>query len=557
MVDADSSRTTVDVVVVGAGFGGMFMLHRLRGMGLSARAFERGSGVGGTWYWNRYPGARCDIESMEYSYQFDDDLQQEWSWTERFAPQPEILEYANHVADRYSLRDDIEFDTERAVGDLRRGRRPLDGDGRRSERRARGDRAVRGDGHRMPVVGQHAGVPRPRLVRGRDLPHRPLAAAGRRLHRQARRGDRHRVVGRAVDPDHRRAGRPAHGVPAHRGLRRPGRERTARSGRGAGRSRPATREFREANSQQVPAFGSRTPANEQLAGEATPEERQAEFERRWHQGGLTFLGAFGDLLIDPASNDLAAEFVRSKIREIVDDPAVAELLSPHTLIGAKRLCLGTNYYETYNRPNVELVDVGSTPISAITPTGVQVGDRSYDVDVIVLATGFDAMTGSLLAVDIRGRDGLPLQEAWHAGPRTFLGLEIPGFPNLFTVSGPGSPSVLTNMMVSIEHHVNWIADCIAYLRDNSKQTIEARPESADQWVEYVNAVAAFTVYPVGQLVVPRRQHPRQAPHLHAADRLPALRRAVHRHRREGLRRLRPHLTSDTTPPPNVRRKLAP
>ena len=176
-------------------------------------------------------------------------------------------------------------------------------------------------------------------------------------------------------------------------------------------------------------------------------------------------------------------------------PAVAELLSPHTLIGAKRLCLGTNYYETFNRPNVTLVDVSETPISAITPTGVQVGDRSYDVDVIVLATGFDAMTGSLLAVDIRGRDGQPLREAWHAGPRTYLGLEIPGFPNLFTVSGPGSPSVLTNMMVSIEHHVNWIADCIGYLRDNGKQTIEALPESADMWVDYVNAVAAFTVYP--------------------------------------------------------------
>ena len=494
MADADVNRTTVDVVVVGAGFGGMFMLHRLRELGLSARGFERGSGVGGTWYWNRYPGARCDIESMEYSYQFDDDLQQQWSWSERFAPQPEILEYANHVADRYSLRDDIEFDTDvrSASFDESTGRWTVTVDGPGGRHEVSAQFVVMATGclssantPEFPGIESFEGEtyhtgrwPQ----QGVDFTGKRVAVIGtgssgvQSIPIIAEQADQLTVFQRTA----------TYVVPAANAPLDPAEEQEVKASYAA---------FRAANSQQVPAFGSRTPANEQMAAEATPEERQAEFERRWQKGGLTFLGAFGDLLIDPASNDLCAEFVRSKIREIVDDPAVAELLSPHTLIGAKRLCLGTDYYETYNRPDVSLVDVGSTPISAITPTGVQVGDQTYDVDVIVFATGFDAMTGSLLAVDIRGRDGLSLHEAWHAGPRTYLGLEIPGFPNLFTVSGPGSPSVLTNMMVSIEHHVNWIADCIAYLRDNNKQTIEALPESADQWVEYVNAVAAFTVYP--------------------------------------------------------------
>ncbi|MGZ4694706.1 MAG: flavin-containing monooxygenase [Acidimicrobiales bacterium] len=499
MVHADSNGQVdqvdqVDVAIVGAGFAGMFMLHRLREMGLSARGFERGSGVGGTWYWNRYPGARCDIESMEYSYQFDDDLQQEWSWSERFAPQAEILEYANHVADRYDLRDDIQFDTtvQSATFDEDADRWTVKLSGPNGEREVSSQFVVMATGclssantPDFPGLDSFEGEtyhtgrwPQ----EGVDFTGKRVAVIGtgssgvQSIPIIAEQADQLTVFQRTA----------AFVVPAANAPLDPTEEQEVKA---------HYAEFRAANSQQVPAFGSRTPANEQLAAEATPEERQSEFERRWEQGGLTFLGAYGDLLIDPVANDMAAEFVRSKIREIVDDPAVADLLSPHTLIGAKRLCLGTDYYETYNRPNVSLVDVSSTPITAITPSGVQVGDQTYDVDVIVFATGFDAMTGSLLAVDIRGRDGLTLREAWHAGPRTYLGLEIPGFPNLFTVSGPGSPSVLTNMMVSIEHHVNWIADCIGYLRDNGKQTIEALPESADQWVEYVNAVAAFTVYP--------------------------------------------------------------
>ena len=494
MVDADSSRATVDVVIVGAGFGGMFMLHRLRGMGLSAQVFERGGGVGGTWYWNRYPGARCDVESMEYSYQFDDELQQQWSWTERFAPQAEILDYANHVADRFELRDDIEFDTrvESATFDESSGRWTVRASGPDGSREVSSQFVVMATGCLSSAnTPDFAGIDSfegetyhtGRWPQGGvDFTGKRVAVIGtgssgvQSIPIIAEQADQLTVFQRTA----------SYVVPAANAPLDPAEEREIKA---------HYAEFREANSQQVVAFGSRTPGNELPAGEATAEERQAEFEMRWQRGGLPFLGAYGDLIVEPSANEMAADFVKAKIREIVDDPDTAELLCPKTLIGCKRLCLGTNYYETFNRPDVSLVDVSETPITEITPTGVRVGDRTYDVDVIVFATGFDAMTGALLSIDIEGRDGLSLQDAWHAGPRTYLGLEIPGFPNLFTVSGPGSPSVLTNMIVSIEHHVNWIADCIGYLRDNHKQTIEALPESADMWVEYVNAIASFTLYP--------------------------------------------------------------
>src|SRR6185436_20061526 len=225
------------------------------------------------------------------------------------------------------------------------------------------------------------------------------------------------------------------------------------------------------------------------------DERIDVYEARWEEGGLPFLGAFIDLLFSPDANETAAEFVRTKIRETVRDPKVAELLSPKTVIGCKRLCVDTGYYETFNKPTVELVDVSETPISEITPNGLRVGDRAFEVDAIVYATGFDAMTGALLSIDIRGRDGQSLRDAWDAGPRTYLGLGTVGFPNFFTISGPGSPSVLTNMIVSIEQHVNWITDCIAYMRENGHDYIEATPDAQDAWVGFVNAVADFTLFP--------------------------------------------------------------
>jgi cyclohexanone monooxygenase len=243
------------------------------------------------------------------------------------------------------------------------------------------------------------------------------------------------------------------------------------------------------------AFGSNYPRNETPALSVGEEERANAFEKRWQHGGLFFLGAFGDLIFSTAANGTAASFVREKIRQTVRDPAVAKLLEPSQVIGCKRLCLDSGYYETFNKPNVTLVDIRNAPIEAITPGGLRTGGREYELDAIVLATGFDAMTGALFAIDIRGRDGVALREKWRDGPRTYLGLGTAGFPNLFTVSGPGSPSVLTNMLVSIEQHVNWISDCIAFMRSHGHARIEAHAAAEDAWVAHVNSVAERTIYP--------------------------------------------------------------
>ena len=493
MSDSVTSAPTdrFDAVIVGAGFAGMYMLHRLRQQGMTARVLEAGSGVGGTWYWNRYPGARCDVDSMEYSYQFSEELQQDWEWTERFAAQPEILRYAEHVADRFDLRRDIAFAT-RVTGaafDEHAGRWTVRTD--RGEELS-GQFLIMATGclsstntPDFPGLDTFAGD----VFHTGRWPTDGVAFAGRRVG----------VIGtgssgvqsipiiaaqaEALTVFQRTA---AWVVPARNEPLDPDVQAAIKA------DYPA---FREANSQMIVAFGSRYPSNDVSVLAVDPDEQQRQLEARWNHGGLQFMGAFNDLMFDLAANAVAADFVRAKIHEIVDDPAVADLLSPDTLIGCKRLCLGTDYYETYNRPNVTLVDVGTEPIAEIVPGGVRVGDEVHELDTLVLATGFDAMTGALAAIDIRGRDGLALRDAWSAGPRTYLGLGVVGFPNLFTISGPGSPSVLTNMVVSIEQHVDWIAGCTAHLRDQGLATIEATLPAQDAWVEFVNAVAGMTLYP--------------------------------------------------------------
>ena len=485
---ADSS---VDLIIVGAGFAGLYMLHRARGLGLRARVFEAGDGVGGTWYWNRYPGARCDVESLEYSYQFSDDLQQQWHWTERFAPQPEILKYANHVADRFDLRRDIAFETRVTEAHF-------------DEASARWQvRTDRGDAVSSQFVVMATGclssTNLPRFAGLEDFqgeryhtgewPHQPVDFTGKRV----------AVIGtgssaiQSIPIIARQAAsltvfqRTANfSIPAYNAPLDPAHEAAIKA------EYPA---FRARNSQMMAGFGSSLPRNEAPALAATPEERRRRFDERWNRGGLGFTGAFNDLMTSREANDLAAEYVRERIRAIVEDPATAELLAPRQVIGCKRICVDSGYYETFNLPQVKLVDISTGGIEAITATGVKAGGQEYPVDCIVFATGFDAMTGSLLKIDIRGRDGLALREAWRAGPRTYLGLNVAGFPNLFTVSGPGSPSVLTNMIVSIEQHVNWIADCIAWLRAGGRRTIEAEPQAQDAWVGHVNAVADTTLYP--------------------------------------------------------------
>ena len=486
-----SDGSDFDVVIVGAGFAGMYMLHRARGMGFSARVIEAGSGVGGTWYWNRYPGARCDVESMEYSYQFSEELQQEWEWTERYASQPEILEYANHVADRFELRRDMQFGTRvhsavydegacrwtitTDTGDVLSGQFLIMATGCLSSARIPD----------FPGLGSFVGDT---YHTGR-WPHEGVDFTGKRVG----------VIGtgssgiQSIPIIARQASAltvfqrtASYSIPARNGPIDEEERRAIKA------DYPG---FRARNSTMQTAIGSRLPISESSALAVTDEERAKTYEERWEHGGLPFLGAYVDLLIDPDANDTAAEFVRAKIKQIVQDPEVAELLAPKTVIGCKRLCVDTGYFDTFNRDHVELVDVSETPVGEITPRGLRVGDREFELDCIVFATGFDAMTGALLSIDIRGRDGRSLQEAWAEGPRTQLGLGVVGFPNLFTISGPGSPSVLTNMIVSIEQHVRWIADCIGYLRDNRYQCIEATPEAQDAWVSYVNMIADFTLFP--------------------------------------------------------------
>jgi cyclohexanone monooxygenase len=484
-------RPQVDVAIVGAGFAGLYMLHRARQLGQSARAVEAGGDVGGTWFWNRYPGARCDVESMEYSYGFDEELQQEWEWSERYAPQPEILAYARHVAERYDLRRDIRFDTRvtSAAFDEASSTWTVTTD-RGSPIVARFVVMATGclSAANIPAIDGAGSFAGPSYHTGR-WPHEGVDFTGQRVG----------VIGTgssAVQSIPLIAEQAAHltvfqrtptyTVPAWNGPLDPA-ERAEIKADYAG--------LRAANRLTASAFGARQPRNDVSALSVSAEERQAEYERRWKVGGLTFLGAYNDLLLDEAANATAREFVVGKLREIVHDPEVADKLVPDQVIGCKRLCVDSGYWATFNRPNVTLVDLRASPIDAITPEGIRTSDGHHPLDALVYATGFDAMTGALARIDVRGREGLRLADAWSAGPRTYLGLAVAGFPNLFVVTGPGSPSVLANMMEAIQQHVDWIGDCIEHLRAAGHTTIEAMPEAQDGWVDHVNGVAGLTLFP--------------------------------------------------------------
>jgi cation diffusion facilitator CzcD-associated flavoprotein CzcO len=490
VISASSTRDEFDALIVGAGLAGVYMLHRLRALGFSARVYEAGSGVGGTWFWNRYPGARCDVESMDYSYSFSEELQQEWRWSERYAAQPEILAYINHVADRFDLRRDIEFNTRviEAVFDEANGRWSISTD--------RGERVSAQFCIMATGCLSAAQIPRfPGLetfegdkYHTGHWPHEGVDFAGRRV----------AVIGTgssAIQSIPIIAEQAAHlfvfqrtpnfAVPAHNAPLDSDYERQVKAN---------YVDFRRA--QRESRIGFVVESREESALAVAEEERQREYEKRWNRGGLGFGATFADLLTDKAANDTAANFFRAKILTIVRDPAIAETLTPKDYpIGTKRLCVDTNYYATFNRDNVTLVDLRKNPVEAITPHGVQTRDAHYSVDAIVFATGFDAMTGALLNIDIRGRAGRSLRQTWEAGPRTYLGIAVAGFPNLFMITGPGSPSVLSNMIVSIEQHVDWIADCIRYLRESGRESIEASVEAQDAWVSHVNEIGHMTLYP--------------------------------------------------------------
>ena len=482
-----------DVLVVGAGFGGLHLLHTLRGLGFSVRVVEAGTDVGGTWYWNRYPGARCDIESLEYSFSFDEALQQEWHWSERFAAQPEILAYARHVADRFDLRRDIRFSTRVTGADWDdaahcwRVRTEGTDPGETTARfvvMASGTLSVTNTPP-FPGLDQFAGevLHTARWPEGGvDLTGRRVAVVGtgstaiQAIPLIAEQAADLTVLQRTA----------TYSVPARNRPLDPDEEAAVKADYAGLRARDRA---------MPGGFGSRFGWSDRPATSVTAEEREAEYERCWATGGFALLGAFSDLIVDPVSNEWAAEFVRRKIRGIVTDPVTAEALCPTQPIACKRMCLDSGYYETFNRENVHLVDVNVDPIERVTPTGIVCGGVEHPVDVIVLATGFDAMTGAVMAVDLVGRDGVSIHEAWAAGPVNLLGLAVPEFPNLFVLTGPGSPSVLTNMIVSIEEHVAWIADALVHLRDRGLTAMEATSAAADEWVAYVNLVASYTLYP--------------------------------------------------------------
>ena len=480
----------VDVVIVGAGFSGLYLLHKLRALGLRTQVFEGASDVGGTWYWNRYPGARCDVESMQYSYSFSEELQQEWQWSERFSGQPEILRYARHVADRFDLRRDIQFDTLVTTAHFNEGSRRWNIDTDQGNH-VNAQFLVMATGCLSSTqVPDFKGL---ESYQGKTYhtglwPHEEVDFSGQRVG----------IVGtgssaiQAIPVIAEQAAHltvfqrtPNYSIPTRNGAMTPDYEDHWKSDYGSFRA-----EARHSRN------GVLADLNDVSAMSVAAEERQRVYEARWEVGGTYFMAAFNDLATNQQSNDTAAEFVREKIRSIVHDPVAAELLAPKDYpIGTKRICVDSEYFETFNRDNVTLVDVRDAAIEEITPTGLVTGGRAYEFDAIVFATGFDAMTGTLLKVDMRGRGGRTLGDKWEAGPRTYLGLMSEGFPNMFMITGPGSPSVLSNMMVSIEQHVDWVVDSMRHLRSRDLDTIEATREAEDAWVEHVNEVAYQTLYP--------------------------------------------------------------
>lgn len=480
-----------DAVVIGAGFSGLYMLYRLRELGLSTRVYEAGGGLGGTWYWNRYPGARCDSPSVHYSYSFSPELEQEWEWTERYPSQPEILRYLNHVADRFDLRRDIQLHTRvisvayddathlwtiktdqgdqvsatcciTAVGCLSTPNIP----------KFSGLNSFEGPVYhtaRWPFEGVD--------FTGKRVGVIGTGSTGIQAIPQIARQAAHVTVFQRT---------PHYSVPAHNRPLTPEEQASIKAN---------YRELRQTDRES--RIGLTLDYSTQSALEVSAEERQKKFEEVWAIGGFQVIVPFADILFNPESNTYLADFVRSKIAETVHNPEIARRLMPQDYpIATKRICVDTGYFETYNRENVTLVDVRTSPIEEITPTGLRTTDGKYELDALVFATGFDAITGTLLNMSIRGKHGQALREKWSDGPRTYLGVMTAGFPNLFIITGPGSPSVLSNMTVSIEQHVEWISDCIRYLREHHFASIEPTIEAEDAWVAHVNEVANFTLFPL-------------------------------------------------------------
>ena len=480
--------TELDVAVVGAGFAGLYAVHQLRGLGFRVRAYDAAPEVGGVWYVNRYPGARCDVESLQYSFSFSPELEQEWRWTHRYAEGPEILAYLKHVADRFDLRRDISLNT-------RVDSASFDEESDRWTLRTRdGEHIVAR--HCIMATGGLSTTHVPafeglasftgRCLHTGSWPQTPVDFTGRKV----------AVIGtgssgiQAIPVLARQAQHltvfqrtPNFTIPAHNGP-------LTDAADAAWKAR-----YREHRA-RAKEIGTLYEFSDRGAMAATAEEREAEYERRWARGGVNFVHSYNDLMINQASNDTVADFVRAKIRSIVKDPLTAERLSPrdHPL-GTKRICVDTDYWATYNRDNVRLVDLRADPIVRVTPQGIQTASELHAIDDIVMATGYDAITGTMLKIDVRGVGGQTLKDKWANGPCGYLGVSIAGFPNLFVVTGPGSPSVLVNMVIGIEQHIDWIASCLVHLRQHGHTRIDADADAELRWGEHVNEVAHSTLFP--------------------------------------------------------------
>lgn len=480
---------TFDAIVVGAGFAGLYMLYKLRKLGMTARVYETGDGVGGTWYWNRYPGARCDVPSLEYSYSFSEELQQEWEWTERYPAQPEILRYIDHVADRFDLRRDIQFDStvvlarfddatagwhvETASGETATARFVIMASGALSAARTPD----------FPGIEDFAG----RWYHTGHWPHTPVDFTGQRV----------AVIGTGssgIQVSPIIAGQAAHLTVFQR---TPNFSIPAWNHPLADEVQAAWKKdySRHRSAAKATKSGALYDYGQRSAFDVDDHERQFELDARWARGGANFTHAFNDLFKNKAANDLAADYVREKISTLVDDPDTAAKLTPtdHP-IGTKRICVDTDYYAMFNRPNVSLVDVRADPITRISPTAILTERHDYNVDSIVFATGYDAVTGALTRIDITGSSGVSLKDKWREGPKSYLGVMVAGFPNLFTVNGPGSPSILTNVVMAIEQHVEFIADCLVHLENENASTIDADPVAQNKWVAHVSDVASGTLH---------------------------------------------------------------
>ena len=468
-----------DAVIVGAGFTGLYMLHVLRQKGFTARLVDAASGVGGTWYWNRYPGARCDIESMQYSFQFSEELQQEWEWTERYASQPEILAYIEHVAERFDLTRDIQFDTrvEAATFNEDTGEWMVETD-RGQALHAR---------YFIMGVGCLSAPIKPTFEGEADFtgetyqtsiwPKEPVDFKGKRVgiigvgSSAIQAGP---LIAEEAEHVYIYQRTPNYVVPSQ--------------------NRPLTpEEVRDIKSDykgfRAKAYAGLTAflfeRHDQSVFDLSPDERRARFDNYWNIGGLPFLGAFNDILFNDDANQACIDYWRSRIEEIIDDPKLVDLLTPDEEFGCKRLCSGTGFYEMFNRDNVRLVDVRGTGIERFTPAGLRAEGVDYDLDTIIFATGFDAMTGSVTRIRITGKGGQTIQQKWAEGPKTYLGLMISGFPNMFNMVSAGSPSVLATMVTAAEQHGDWVGECLDHMRETGKTVIEATPEAEAEWTAEV------------------------------------------------------------------------